>query len=97
MNAILPPLVIDVRVREPEKRGFRIWFPFVILWPLLFLVVGFLLLITVLVDLALLLAGAEYHHYTLLVLSTLRLLALVRGTHARVHSSDSTLVWLDIY
>jgi hypothetical protein len=97
MNTILPPLVIDVRVREPGKRGFRIWFPFVILWPLLFLIVGFLLLITVLVDMALLIAGAEYHHYTLLVLSTFRLLAYTRGTHARVNSSDSTLVYLDVY
>jgi hypothetical protein len=97
MNAILPPLVIDVRVREPQKRGFRIWFPFVILWPLLFIVVGFVLIVTALVDLALLLAGAEYHHYTALVLSTMRMLALARGTQAQINSSDDHVIDIDIY
>ena len=96
MNAILPPLVIDVRVREQGKRGFRIWFPFVILWPLLFLIVGFVLVISVLVDLALLMAGAEYHRYTVLVLSTMGLLAQVRGTHARINNR-STFVTVNIY
>jgi len=96
MNAILPPLVIDVRVHERGARSFRIWFPFVLLWPLLLIVVGFALLITLLVDIALLFAGARYHHYTLLVFTTLRLLAETRGTHAHV-DHDSSLVTIDIY
>ena len=58
---------------------------------------GFVLLVTVLVDLALLVAGAEYHHYTVLVLSTMQLLALVRGTQAHIKGSDSTVVYVDIY
>jgi hypothetical protein len=98
MNAILPPLVIDVRVRERTRgsRGFRIWFPFFILWPLLLVLVGFVLLVTALVDLALLAAGARYHHYTLLVLSSMRLLSQARGTHAHI-DSDTSLVDVDIY
>lgn len=93
---ILPPLVIDVRVREEGSRNFRIWFPFVLLWPLLLIVVGFALTVSVLVDLALFMTGARYHHYTMLLLGTLGLLAEVRGTHAHVRST-TTLVDVDIY
>jgi hypothetical protein len=46
MNAYLPPLVIDVRVRETGSRSFRIWLPFFLLWPILFIVIGFVLLVT---------------------------------------------------
>jgi len=93
---ILPPLVIDVRVREEGARSFRIWFPFFLLWPLLLIVVGFALLVSVIVDLALLIAGARYYHYTLLLLNALHLLAEVRGTHAYVRN-PTTLVDVDIY
>jgi len=96
MSTYMPPLVIDVRVREPGSRGFRIWFPFVLLWPPLFLLVAFVLVVTALVDIALLIVGARYHHYTLLVLGAMRLLAEVCGTH--VHAvSDGNLVIVDIY
>ncbi|MBN2839774.1 MAG: hypothetical protein JXP37_02315 [Coriobacteriia bacterium] len=96
MTAYLPPLVIDVRVREEDARGFRIWFPFVLLWPLLVIIVGFLLVVTVLVDLALLASGARYHHYSMLVLGTLRLIAGTRGTHVKAISDDS-FINVDIY
>ena len=93
---ILPPLVIDVRVKEADTRGFRIWFPFVLLWPLLLLFVAFALLVALLVDAALLFSGARYHHYSLLLLKSLHLLAEIRGTHAHVNSPES-LVDVDIY
>lgn len=96
MTMVLPPLVIDVRVRETGARSFRIWFPFFLLWPLLIVVLGFVLLVSLLVDLALFMSGARYHHYTLLLLNALHLLAEVRGTHAHVRSADS-LVDVDIY
>jgi len=91
---ILPPLVIDVRVKEAGTRGFRIWFPFVLLWPLLLLFAAFALLVALLVDAALLFSGARYHHYPLLLLKSLHLLAEVRGTHAHVVGSDSLV---DVY
>jgi hypothetical protein len=92
---VLPPLVIDVRVREEHKRGFRIWFPVVILWPILFVLVAFALVVTVLVDIALWFVGARYHHYTLFVLNAMRLLAETRGTHTHIVSA-TTLVNVDI-
>lgn len=96
MIAYLPPLVVDVRVRRDEGRNFRIWFPFVLLWPPLAIIFGFALLVTALVDLALLASDARYHHYTLLLLGTLGLLSEIRGTHVNALSRDSR-VYVDIY
>jgi len=94
---ILPPLVIDVRVREPESRGFRIWLPFFLLWPVILVLVGFALVVSMTVDVALWAAGAHYHHYTKLILHCMNLLAEVRGTRAHVRSSDTSLVDVNIY
>jgi hypothetical protein len=94
--SILPPLVIDVRVRERGKRSFRIWFPFVVLWPLLAVLVGFGLVVSLLVDFVLIVAGSHYHQYTQLLLGSLQLLADVRGTQAHIDSA-TTLVNVDIY
>lgn len=96
MTHILPPLVIDVHVRSEDSKGFRIWFPVVILWPILFVLVGFALLVTLLVDIALLLSGARYHHYTGLVIGAMWLLAETRGTHAHI-DSKTNLVNVNIY
>jgi hypothetical protein len=98
MNAILWPFVIDVRVRDRtrDSRAIRIWFPFFILWPLLFVLVAFVVLVTALVDIALWLLGARYHRYTLLVLSSMALLSQTRGTHAHIDSNGSH-VDVDIY
>lgn len=96
MTGILPPVVIDVRVRERGAKGFRIWFPFVVLWPLLFVLVGFALVVTILVDIALLVAGARYHSYTRLLLAGMQVLADVRGTQAHV-DGESTMVNVNVY
>ena len=47
MSAVLWPLFIDVRVRArtTDTRRVHIWFPFFVLWPLLLLLVGFVLLV----------------------------------------------------
>lgn len=99
MSAVyyLPPLVIDVRVRERGKKGFRIWLPFFLLWPVLLVVVGFALVVSLTVDLALLLVGARYHHYSLLLLRSLHLLAQTRGTVAHIDGNDDSVVDVEIY
>ena len=96
MSAYLPPLVIRVRVREAGSKGFRLWLPIVVLWPLLLPLLGLTLLVTLVADLVLLVSGARYHHYTRLVLGSLRVLAEVRGTHVDAVSDDS-VVKVDIY
>jgi hypothetical protein len=94
---IMPPLVVDVRVREADSRHFRIWLPVFLLWPILLIVVGFALVVSVIVDLVLWMAGARYHHYTLLIFGSLKLLAEVRGTTAHIRSHDESLVDVEIY
>jgi hypothetical protein len=96
MTMILPPLVIDVRVREADSRSFHIWLPFFLLWPLLLVVFGFALVVAVVVDFALYMVGARYYGYTLLLLYSLHLLAETRGTHAHV-AGGTSLVDVDIY
>ena len=96
MSAILPPFVIDVRVRERGERNFRLWLPLFLLWPVLFVLYGLGLVVTIVLDLALWLAGARYHRFTALLANSLRLLAAVRGTRVRV-DSDTTFVRINIY
>lgn len=86
---MLPPLVIDVRIKEAGSRGFRIWLPFFLLWPLLLPILALVLSFTILADFALIVAGSRYHHTTALVLGALRLLSDLRGTNAHVSSPDS--------
>lgn len=96
MNAYLPPLVVNVRVGQEGQRGVRIWLPVFLLWPLLLVLLALVLVGSLLADLVLLLGGARYHHYTLLVLRSLGLLAAARGTHVRA-SKDDSRVNVDIY
>lgn len=93
---ILPPIVIDVHVRERNARNFRIWFPFFILWPLLLVIVILALVIALLVDVAMWLAGARTYNLTRLLIGSLHLLADTRGTSAYVNS-PTTLVDVKIY
>jgi hypothetical protein len=94
---ILPPLVVDVHIKEPDSRGFRVWVPFFLLWPILLIVVGAALAVSLIVDFVLLIAGARYHHYTLLLIGAGKLLAETRGTTVHVTSKDTTVVDFDIY
>ena len=96
MSAILPPLVVDVRVKRSGARGFRIWLPFVLLWPLLFLILAVGLVGTVIADLALRASGAAYHQYTLLLLNVVSILPETRGTRMHI-VNDTNLVDVEIY
>ena len=96
MSSYIPPWVIAVNVSKPGVRRVRLWLPLFLLWPLLLLAVVLVLAGTLMADLVLLISGARYHHYTLLVISTLALLGAARGTHVRA-SDHGNHVNVDIY
>lgn len=86
-----PPLAFRLRVASPGKRPVRLWLPVVVLWPLLALVLALPLLLALLVDLVLWLAGRRYHHYSLLIVRTLGLVTAARGTVIRINDGDSVI------
>lgn len=86
---ILPPLVIDVRIRQEDSRRIRIWLPLFLLWPLLLPLVVLVLSVTILADVACAVVGARYHHYTVFTLGVLQVFAELRGTRADIVTSDS--------
>lgn len=86
---ILPPVIIDVKVRERDGSHFRLWLPFFVLWPLVFVIVLLALIVSILADVFLMIAGNRYHHYTALLFAVGAAIAEVRGTKAYVSSEDS--------
>lgn len=81
---VLPPVFINVRVRSAETANVHLPLPLFLLWPLLLVLAALALLVALLADFVLVLAGARYHHFSLLLLRSLRLLADVRGTSAHI-------------
>ena len=93
---ILPPWLIDVRIKEPGKKGFRIWVPFVVFWPLL-LVLGLVaLVVTVVVDFVLFIVGARYHHFTKLLLGVVQTFHECRGMRVDVQEANGEIVHVAI-
>ena len=88
---ILPPWLIDVKVKEAGKKGFRIWLPLFLLWPLILIVLALALVVSAVADVILFLAGQRYHHYTLLLLTCMQTLADCRGMHADVDGPDAVV------
>lgn len=95
--SVLPPMVVNVRIREPGSRGFRIWLPLFLLWPLLLLLLGLAIVVTLIVDFVGIIIGTRFHRYTELLLGSLWILAETRGTRAHIHSHDGSLVDVEIY
>jgi hypothetical protein len=58
-------------------------------WLILLPVVVLLLVVTILVDLALVIAGARYHHFTALLFRCFEVLGATRGMAVRVRSDDT--------
>lgn len=96
MSSFVPPWVIAVHISKPGVRHVRLWLPLFLLWPLLLLALLLVLAGTLIADLVLLVAGARYHRYTLLVINTLALLGAARGTHVRANDHGNC-VNVDIY
>jgi hypothetical protein len=74
----IPPYIVDVRVAEAGRHRFRLWLPMFLLWPLL-LVLGILaLVVMIVVDSVLFIAGRR-HRYTALLFGLLDALGETRG------------------
>ena len=80
------PMLMRLRVASPGRRGVRLWLPLFLLWPLVLLLLALPLLIAIVVDVSLWLAGHTYHHYSVLIVRTLGLLGETRGLV--VHAND---------
>jgi hypothetical protein len=87
----VPPAILDLRVAPPDKRPIHIWLPIFLLWPV-FLVLGVLSLVfTILADVALILLGKRYHHYTVLLVRLFGLLGDMRGMVIRVNDGKTAV------
>jgi len=86
-----PPSVVDLRVEPSDGRPHHLWLPVFLLWPLALALGVLVLVLTVLVDVALLIAGQRYHHYTILVAKSFAALTETRGMVVRIHA-DKTAV-----
>jgi hypothetical protein len=95
--ALLPPLVIDVRIAPPGEKGHRVWIPFFLLWPLLLMIVALVVAVTIIADLLMWLFGQRYHHFTLFFLNVGQTLNEARGFRAHIEARDRTHVDVDIY
>ncbi len=86
---MLPPWSMWVHVASPDRRDFRMWLPLFLVWLILLPIVLLAFVISVVVDVALFVTGHSYHHYTLLLLRCLGLIADTRGMAIRVHGDRS--------
>lgn len=84
-----PPYLIEVKIEQPDQRTVSLWLPIFLLWPL-FLVIGVIaLVLTILVDVALMAAGQRYHYYTFFLIGLFILTAQTRGTSVNVRGDGS--------
>lgn len=87
----LPPAILDLRVAPPDRRPLHLWLPIFLLWPLFLALAVIALVLTVLVDLVLLLAGERYHHYTLLLAKSLGAFTATRGLKVTIDDHRNTV------
>ena len=85
----MPPMLMHVRISTPERTRPGVWLPLFLVWLILLPLVALILAVALIVDLALLVAGESYHHYTLLLIGCFELLAATRGSVVRVHGDNT--------
>lgn len=88
---MLPPMLLCLRIGTPERPGSRIWLPLFLVWLILLPLVVLVLLITMLADVALLVAGQTYHHYTLLLFRCLEMLGATRGMVVSIRAKENVV------
>jgi hypothetical protein len=88
---MFPPMLLRLRVGTSERPGIGLWLPLFLVWLILLPLVVLALGIAVLVDLALLLAEAEYHHYTWLLLRTFGVLGALRDLSFSIRTNENVV------
>lgn len=87
----IPPAILDLRVAKPDGRPLHLWLPLFLLWPLLLAIGVLSLVFTIIADVALLLAGQRYHHYTLLLARSFQALGATRGMVIRINDGTTAV------
>jgi hypothetical protein len=87
----LPPAVLDVDITPEDGRRIRLWLPIFLLWPLGLAFGVLALVLTAIVDAVLVLLGARYHNYTLLLARSFMEINETRGMVIRVNDSKAAV------
>lgn len=85
-----PPYAVAVRVAEEGRTKFRVWFPLILLWPLLLVLLLLTLVVSLAGDGASLLAGRR-PAYTCLVVGGLGVVGETRGTELMIEKECRTV------
>jgi small-conductance mechanosensitive channel len=86
---MFPPMLLRLRVGAPDRNQPGIWLPLFLVWLILLPIIVLVLVVSIVVDVALFLAGESYHHYTLLLLRCFGVLAAARGMEVRIHADET--------
>jgi hypothetical protein len=92
---MFPPMLLHLRIGTPERSPFGLWLPLFLIWLLLLPIVVLVLVVAMAVDILLFLVARPYHHYTLLLVRGLGLLAAVRGLVVSIHDVEHHVVEID--
>jgi hypothetical protein len=87
----VPPAILDLRVAPSNRNPIHLWLPLFLLWPLALALGVVALVLTILVDVALLLLGQRYHHYTILLARSLEALCETRGMVIRINDGETAV------
>ena len=89
---MIPPAIIKMRFKESGKKGWALWIPLFLLWPIMLLVMIPVFLVSVFVDVVLFVIGRPYHHYTLLLIWLGQLLSDLRGMRMDIEGETTVHV-----
>ncbi len=76
---LLPPYLVYLKIKDEDTRGFGMWLPVFLLWPLLLILYLFVLPFLLLADFCLYLARQPFHRFTRFVTEALMMLPETRG------------------
>jgi small-conductance mechanosensitive channel len=88
---MFPPMLLYLRIGSFERPGVGLWLPLFLVWLILLPILALVAVATMLVDVALFLAGRDYHHYTMLLLHGLGLLGATRGTVVSIRADKHVI------